>query len=328
MATFLTTSKMDPALASRIDASVRGRRNRSGGARLGPRAVAVARIGALAAIALVVTWVVVGRNRNRQDVEQAKRALLDEVHGKSASLTQSDREYVARAASWLLRFSESYEGDLVAPELRMPGAFEEILGRPIVYVRGPLAAFTSTAGIVDAASTSTKDPFALCLLQRPASRTEKVLLGKVRAAYAGGALLEISTSNVRRLGEAVAGLPLLAAPWSARVEVATEIGELAKLRRELERAPVERATQAAKSGLLLFAMDEIGEGPTELDGERAHGIRIGLVDVASAKVLLRMRKTVDPKWISIAMRAELASGLDGCALAIDVHEGVRATATP
>jgi hypothetical protein len=324
VATFLTTSKMDPALAARIDASVRGRRGKPRLSTFGPRAVAFARLGAVATCVLFVTWVVLMRGRNRQDVEQAKSALRAAVRDKRASLTPYDRACVTRAASWLGRFSQSYAGDVIASELRSPGAFESTLARPIVYVRGPIAAFTSTAGMIDAALTSTKDPLALCLVQPPHARAEKVLTGKVRAAYAGGAVLEIATSNVRRLGDAALGLPLLAPPWSMRVEAATDLDELAKLRRELSRAPIERATQAAKAGLLLFAMDEVGEGPTELDGERAHSVRIGLVDVVSSKVLLLLRKSVDPAWISVAMRAELASGLDGCALAMDVHDAVRA----
>ena len=71
-------------------------------------------------------------------------------------------------------------------------------------------------------------------------------------------------------------------------------------------------------------MDEPGEpgGPTELDGERAHAVRIGIVALGPAKVLLRMRKRVDPSWISTAKRPEYASGLDGCKLALDVYESV------
>ena len=61
---------------------------------------------------------------------------------------------------------------------------------------------------------------------------------------------------------------------------------------------------------------------TELDGERPHDVRIGLVDLTSAKMLLRLRKRVDPTWISMNARAQYASGLDACALAMDVHESI------
>jgi hypothetical protein len=78
--------------------------------------------------------------------------------------------------------------------------------------------------------------------------------------------------------------------------------------------------------MLLMVMDESGDGkgPTELDGERPHDVRVALVDLASARMVLRLRRHVDPAWIGTAARSEHASGLDGCALAFDVREAARA----
>ena len=89
-------------------------------------------------------------------------------------------------------------------------------------------------------------------------------------------------------------------------------------------SPIVRAKQAVRAELLLAALDEPsdGGGPTELDGERAHAVRIVLVDLASEKVLLRTKKLVDPTWISLAKKSTYASGLDSCGLAFDVHEGL------
>src|SRR4051812_12637146 len=119
MATLLVTSKMDPALAARIEASVSGRRarKRPGAPKLGPRAIALARIGGLLAVAALVAWFLVSLRRNRRDVELAKKSLLDDVHAKSASLTAYDDECVPRAASWLVRSAGAYEGDVVADDL-------------------------------------------------------------------------------------------------------------------------------------------------------------------------------------------------------------------
>jgi len=109
------------------------------------------------------------------------------------------------------------------------------------------------------------------------------------------------------------------------VRSAPDAAELARLRKELQRAPVDRAKQAVGAQMLLAAFDEPGErgGPTELDGERPHAVRIVLVDLAAEKVLLRIKKRVDPAWISVERRPTYASGLDGCALAFDVHESLR-----
>ena len=326
MATFLTTSKMEPALAARVEASVRGRHRKPGGPLLSPRLVALVRVGLVLGIAFVAYSVVGARRRDREEIERTRAALLGAVRTHAASLTPEDKGSVVRAESWLVRFTGTYEGDLVAEELRAPGALKATLARPAIYVRGQLGSFVNPARIAEAAATSSKDALLLCLMEPPASKTEKVLLSTVRIAYSGGVAMEEHTANVRRLHEAVVGLPLLMPQWSERVQATEEPTELARFRRELDRAPVDRAKQAARAGLLILAMDEPsdGGGPTELDGERAHAIRIGVVDVAASKILLRMRKLVDPSWISLAKKSEYASGLDSCGLAFDVHEAVRA----
>lgn len=326
MGSLLITSKMDPALAARIEASVRGRRNKPGARRIAPRFVAVARLGLVLAVAFGIYAFVSVRRRERQEVERSRAALLDSVRAQGASLTPAEKGSVARAESWLVRFAGPAEDDLVTAELRAPGALTALLKREIVYVRGPLGAFRNPARIAEAASASAKDALLLCLVDPPSSRVEKVMFEQVRVAYSGGAVMEQETANIRRLHEAVLGLPLLLPQWSERVRAAEDAVELARLRRELERAPLARAKQAARSELLLVAMDEPsdGGGPTELDGERAHTVRIGLVDLTSEKVLLRVRKAVDPTWISLVRKSQFASGLDGCGLAFDVREQVRA----
>lgn len=328
MGSFLTTPKMAPALAARIEASVQGRRRGPGGA--APRAVSLARIGSLSAFGLLVGSLVISHYQERQALERTRAGLLDAVHAHAASLGPEESGFVARTESWLSQLSGPYEGDFVSAELGPAKAWRAILEKPAVYIRGPVGAFATPAGIAGAAASSRKDAFLLCLLDRPVSRAEKVLLSKVRTAYAGGPLAEERTANVRRFDDAVVGLPLLQPPWAERVQRAEAAGDLAKLRKELDKAPIEDAKRAAKASLLVVAMDEpgAGTGPTELDGERPHEVRIALVDLATSKVLLRVRKHVDPTWISSNARAQYASGLDGCALALDVHESVAPTVSP
>ena len=145
------------------------------------------------------------------------------------------------------------------------------------------------------------------------------------AAYAGGKRIEAPTAHVRRLEEAQLGLPFLTPAWQRDVESTTTRADLERMRVAFERAPIQAAKRAAKAKFLLFAMDEpgVGPGPTELDGERAHPVRVGLVDLSSSKVLLRLRRMVDPSWISAAERAEYSRGLDSCKLALDVHDSVK-----
>jgi hypothetical protein len=292
---------------------------------LQPRLVSFARFGLILLVVAIVCSVVNVRRRARDELSGARAELLTKVRTQSLSLSESDRTSVARTEAWLVAFSRVFEGELVADELRVPGVFAATLRRPLLYVRSGIGAFSGSRQIAEASATSQKDAFLSCMLEPPASRTEKDLLAKVRLAYAGGPAVEQHTSNVRRLYEAEASLPLLTPAWAARVERAADLGELTKLRRDFERAPIEAGKRAVRAELLLVAMDEPGEGggATELDGERAHWVRVGLVDLASERMLVSLRKRVDPSFISVAKRAEYASGLDACGLAFDVHDVVR-----
>jgi hypothetical protein len=299
-------------------------RGRLHGRVLGPRQTVVLRFAIASVVAVLVCSFAVFHHRGRQELERTRSTLIHAVQAHGTSLAPDDRQAVARADSWLMGSSKAYEGDLVAPELRAPGAFAAALSRPTVYVHGALEAFRASTRIAEAASTSAKDAFLLCLLEPPAARNEKTLLASVRAAYSDGSVLERRTSNVHRLYAAEVGLPLLLPTWTDRVEAARETWELTRLRKELDRAPLDEATQAASAGLLLFVMDEPGDGPgpTEIDGERSHEVRVGLVDLRAARVVLRLRRRSDPSWISSSARSQYASGLDACRLALDVRDAV------
>lgn len=318
MATWLTTSKMDPALAARVEKSVRGGRNASPVLR---RLVGIARIGAVFALVFGVYTCVSGRRRDASALESRRSALLDTATARGADLTAEDRAAVARARRWIQPLAGHYEGDLVAASLRAPGALKTTLARPLLYVRGPIAAFDSESAVAESAATSRKDALVVCLLDPPPARTEKAVLEKVRVAYFGGTAFESATADVHRLHEAIVGLPYLEAAFADRIRQAPAEADLKRLAAELDKAPIDAGLKAARASLLLIALDEEGDGqgPTELDGERPHHVRVALVDLASSEVLLRARRHVDPKWISEDKRPTFAAGLDSCSLAYDLH---------
>ena len=336
MPTFLTTSKMDPALAARIEASITGRKAtpeeglRSGAKVVRRSAATTRRLVSIARLVLVVTIVfctyslLAFRRESERALVQARASLLETVRVQGESLTPEDLTAVSRAEAWLVRLTGPYEGDHVAPDLRAPGKLAETLSRPLVYVRGTTDELSRPETIGASAGASTKDALVLCLLDPPSSRAETAVLDKVRIAYAGGWNLESRTPNVRRLNDAIVGLPFLQPAWAERVRGAGDAKQVARLRTDFERAPIDRAKQAATSNLLLAAIDEPGNGagPTELDGERVHPVRVVLVDLASSEVLLRSRHVVDPSWITAARKATYAIGFDSCALALDVRADV------
>ncbi|MBX3218421.1 MAG: hypothetical protein KF850_40825 [Labilithrix sp.] len=335
MPSFLTTPRMDPALAARVEASVRGQRGaprpRPRSSRRARRVVSLLRVVIVLTVAVGIYNIVVGRRERARALEAARAALLEAARAEAESLSEADREALPRIQAAIASVAAG-RPDLVADELLRPGAFAAALERPLVYVRGPSAALSEPAAFAGVAGASTKDALLLCLLEPPASRSEKALLDKVRVAYAGGANLEGRTRNARRVDEILVGLPFLLPPWSDKVRSAASSEEIARLRGELARAPLARAKEAMRAELVLVALDDPGDGagPTELDGERAHPVRVALVELATSRALFHVRRVVDPSWITAARRPTYASGLDACALAFDLHDEVkrRARSTP
>ncbi|MBL8611433.1 MAG: hypothetical protein JNL38_29080 [Myxococcales bacterium] len=323
MPTLLTTRRMDPALRERVAASVRGERA-AGGRGLSPRAVVAVRV--LVVLAVVGAFATLGlaRRRDAARFDQDRAAVVASVQAARAGLGDDERAAVARAHAALAPLALSYPGDDISPEIRAPGALDRWLARPALWVRGPASAFASSEGISRAAATP-RDPTVLCLLDPPASRAEKSVLGKVRATYAPG-VLEERAAHVRRLGEAEHALAVLSPAFEAKVLAADSDRALALRRAELDPLPLARGRAALRATVAIGVADEEGApgGPTELDGERPHDVRFVLVDLERGRTLVRLRRRVDPSVWSQAARAEHASGMDACALAMDVRAAVAA----
>lgn len=137
---------MSPALAARIEASVRGRRGGSGGAVAFRRFVSWFRLIVLVFVVAAVGSLVRMRHRNQRELERARDALLVEVRARARLLAPEDRRAIARLEPWLVRASGAYEGDLIASELTENGSLASILSRPLVYVRGPTSDFDGRTG--------------------------------------------------------------------------------------------------------------------------------------------------------------------------------------
>jgi hypothetical protein len=323
MPSFLVTKKMSPELKARVQASVEGRRA-APGKRLAPRAMSLLRISLFLTAIVTVVLLVLSFRRVRLDLDSQRSTLLERVRKESSTLTPEDHNAPDRLLPWLAMFAGSYEGDLIADEIRSANAFQNTIRRPTVYVRGPLAGFGGGARLRDSASGSFKDAFVLCLNTPPKARTEKLLKAKARIAFNPNSDGMSPTLHVFRVYDVLVGLRFLSPEWEDRVVSARSAEEVASLKKDFDRVPIETVKRAVRAELLLAVMDEPSDkpGPSELDGERPHDIRVGLVDLAKRKVLLRLRRRVDPGWVSASTRAEYASGIDSCSLALEVHAAV------
>jgi len=314
---------MDPALIARIERSIgAGARSARGQRVTAHLRTSLFRLAIAAIVTALAATALLARRRYQQEVSRARAALLDTVRANGAQMTSDERRFMSRVEPWLSGLAASYEGDVLVDELRLSKALDAALARPSVYVRGPVSAFASAAAIAEAASASTRDSFLLCMLDPPASRVEKIVVSKVRAAYAGGGN---TGEHAYRLHDAEGGMRQLLAPWEERVQSARELRDLDRIKAELAKVPVAETKRAIRAELLIAAMDEPDEaGPADLDGERPHHVRVTIVDLSAPKVLLRARKRVDPNWLAVTTRSTLASAVDGCALALDVRAGIAA----
>ena len=324
MPTFLTTPKMSPELAARVQASVNGRRATPGSRRRAPHLIVLVRLAVLVLTGTLVALVLYVRHHDREEREHARADLTASVDRRRAALEPQDHRTLGLIEDWLVRGAGQYEGDLVAEALRAPGALAALFADRAVYVRGEQAGFRNAAAVADAAKSSSKDAFLLCLLEPPPERAEKALLAKARLAYSTRGELEAATEHVHPLRDAVVGMPFLSPAFAERVRKASELTELRRLRNAFDKAPLDAAIHAAKARLLVFVVDEPSPpgGTVELDGEKAHVVRVSIVDLTHESPLLRLRKRVDPSWISAGRRVDSANALDSCALALDVHESL------
>jgi len=322
MPTLLVTKKMSAELARRVEASVEGR-TREPGSRLAPRARAMVRAVALTSLVVLVVLVTSTLLRESRALDARRTKLLQRQHELRADLGPDDLDAPRRMAAFLPEFAGARRADDVDGELAVPDAWAKLVAAPGVYLRSSLAGVSGR--VEDSAESSLLDAFVLCLRSPPRARTETELRSKARAAAGGRAS---ALEGMARLYDLLVGLPLLGADFEGRVRRADTLSALAKLERELDRAPLPRAKLGARARYFWVVVDEpsFEKVPAELDGERPHDVRVGLVDLVRGKVLLRLARKVDPSFVSAPARAEHASGIDSCALAWDVRAAVEASA--
>ncbi|HEY1959698.1 MAG TPA: hypothetical protein VGH28_29010 [Polyangiaceae bacterium] len=309
MATLLTNRRMAPELRERVERSVAGRTT----SHTKPaRFRAILRFLFLISVIATIVWTFSHNRVAARELERRRSALLSELRTHGGSLDVRARGAIAEDEKFLHDLAGPYEGDVAAFDFQAPGA----LAQRIVYVRGPIEAFTSGASIQNAAGASLDEAFVRCLLDPPRSRKERDVLSKARAVYAATAPLP----NVYRLYDAYAAHVFLQPAFEARVRAADE-HELTTFEKRVERARLGQTKSALAAQLLVAVLDEPGDlkVPADLDGERPHDVRVAIVDLAGSKVLFRARRHVDPSGWSEKSRVEFASAMDSCALAYDLH---------
>ncbi len=313
--TFLVTPKMHPALAARVEASVRGRRL-AGERPVG--LVAVARFAGAAVVLLLCSAVAFAWHSRQGAREQLRGQLLAAIDAQRQDLSERDHQLPSRAAL-ILRDEAQQHGDVVAGDA---GALDALLARPAVYVRLDREAIAGSDTLWRAAKDSVKDAFVMCLFDPPTARDEASLQQTITVAYSGG--LEAATAGVRRLHSAAEGLRFLSRDFIERVEQADSLEALGELHSAFDRAPIAAAKQAARAEILIYLIDDPPEAGArvELDGASRHRAQAGIVEIAGSRPLVRLSRMLDPAWISEEGRFQHGRALDACRLALDLRAQV------
>lgn len=325
MTTFLTTSRMDPALRARVERAVSHRaRAKHHAARAGLKApfasserLRVAHVLPLVALLLVVGLGAAASAHDRRTLEAERASLLSALAERREGLPAGHEAFLAETDRWILdAASDSAAADTVDPSLKAPGALAAWLARPAVYVRGAAAELGDAAKLDDAARASIKDSFLFCLLHPPPSSSERDLITKVRGVYFAGAKVDEQTANVRRFAEARIGLGVLGHSFEASARAADDVLTLKRLLRELQASPTDEAKKAAGAELLIVVADGVV-------ATGAREARVTLVDLVGKKVLLRAKPRAQERGSSAAAVIH-RDDMDGCGLALAVRRSVEA----
>lgn len=322
MASFLTTKKMGPQLRARIETSLTGRRSEKRRAKVTPLIVATLRAGLLLfAIAMTVSFFV--KKRGQESRVSTLRAEVLAAHDKASSgLRKRDKELRQRVEIAVAQALNTYRGDVLSEEVRDPALFRELLQKPGIYLRASIRDLKKPEGLKLAAENSLKDAFLVCLLDPPPGTKEREMVERVYVAYRSGPELDKATLPFFRLQAGLAFLPIFEAPWRESVLHAKELSGLQYLKKTIERAPIDVARAVARSETMLILLDEekLPGSPSEFDGSSKHFVQVHLVKLDSQTTVLRLRRLVDPEWISENRRLRYASGLLACRLAKELRD--------
>lgn len=314
---------MPPPLAARIRRSLQGR-NRG----LSPTWVAALRVLTVVSIVAVAAGIWSHRAHQTNELERVRGSLLEQIAAARAVLPATSHDLPERVRRWMQKESAAYAGDYRAAELGTSILLRERMDGPGLFVRAPLVAAGDPAStLLPGASESTANALVPCLRQPPEGSTEAELLPRVRDGYrsdaAGQSGAPQSAENrIERVHPAVAGFTVLEPLWTEGAERAESIEELRQLEAALNKLPVQSARRAAEATTLVVVLDEpkVDAAPVEFDGAVRHYMRLVIVDLANDEVLLRVRRLVDPAWVSERRRNRYARALIDCRFALEVHE--------
>lgn len=318
MPTLLTTPRMSPELRARIEQSLHSdARSRAGGQSpiQGARLIRV--IFALGVVCLSIALFITFK-KSRLEFVRAQTDLVQRYERDTEFFNQSYERRLTFIDALLRDVPEKYPGDVLHASLSKSAApLFERLEAPFVYVRGPLLGFRRQADRRNTWKDGGPGPFIRCFLMPPSDIKESNLLRHLGKVYEPRAFRD----RFVNLDDAFQGQAFVTSDFEARLKSARHMRELSSLGAALDTADLKAARAFEPVTTFVYVLDEPkSQGvPSDFDGEAEHFMRVEIVDLEKSEVLYRVRRRVDPDWISEKSRLSYSRQLDSCRLAHELH---------
>jgi hypothetical protein len=319
--TWLVTDRMHPALAARVARQVRAKGRVLQRSELRQRRSATfGKLVPLFAMLAVGALFVAARIHDGSRFAARKAESRQALAGAREAVSSIDPARVEAARNAITRLARRGSApDVVDESLRAPGALDDFLSRPGLYVRGMRPAMEEASALADEAAYSMKDGLLLCLFEPPRSVAESDLLPHIRSRYLEGALVDEATGPIRRLVDLERAHGLRSPLLDQGIDRARTRAELDRLDLSVRKVDVEAGLRAARAEVVVVALDEPpGLRPTDDDGS-PHEVRVSLIDLEADRELVTLTRRVGELPMRSSTRARYGVLLDACALAVEVR---------
>jgi hypothetical protein len=295
----------------------------------------------LAAVTLVATLAGVHTAESAWETRARRDALLAKSVAEAGALSRPEAELLDRVRGWAFEAATGDTSDFVGHE----GELDALLERPGLYLRAAAPEVTRRGGIADAIRSSTKDGFALCLLDPPASTADAdVAVAAMRSPPASPAFAD-RTRKLAPVEAVQRGLRVLTPGWAEEVKAADALGLRAlevewKSRTDAE---ITAARGWSSAAYFVAVIDELPAGMrapeagSQLEESmrtsmlpavqaRPHEVRVAVFDLETRRPVLRLRRPLDAP--AFAARTGLPDGAAALSQDCALGAAVRRAASP
>jgi hypothetical protein len=297
-------------------------------------------------LTVLVAWAIFYWRKTQGEVESQKAALFAKQRGVAAELGARFDPLRQRIEDWVLSASGSFQGDLVAPDLKN----WDFATQPGIYLRLRLADATSVESIRKAAMSSLRDGFTSCLFREPNADPASGPPCKASRDCAPGSFCNevdrcMPPAQPYNMRTAYHGTRVLGEEWTVRLRSASDDMSMRLLEREFESAVMNDVPAVidlmTRAQFFMLVLDEDPPGaavPTDKSALETiqgmpHAARVFLFGLKPGmdRPLLRVRSEVAGHFLPTGANAPtdpdlLASQqrqVNSCQLALQVRESIK-----